>query len=77
MTKELLQRICSVNLRLYRQEVSGMTINNDQELQQIIASLTAKHNKNRIKKQLIREFEIVDGFPVLDEYEHIDDAPSI
>ena len=77
MTKELLQRICSVNLRLYRQEVSGMTINNDQELQQIIASSTAKHNKNRIKKQLIREFEIVDGFPVLDEYEHIDDAPSI
>ena len=54
-----------------------MTINNDQELQQIIASSTAKHNKNRIKKQLIREFEIVDGFPVLDEYEHIDDAPSI
>lgn len=36
-----------------------------------------KHNKNRIKKQLIREFEIVDGFPVLDEYEHIDDSPSI
>ena len=77
MTKELLQRICSVNLRLYRQEVSGMPINNDTELQQIIASSALKRNKANVKKQLIREYEIVDGFPVLDEYEHLNEAPSI
>ena len=27
--------------------------------------------RGKFKKQIVKEFEVVDGFPILDEYEHI------
>jgi hypothetical protein len=36
MTLELMHQIQSINLRLYRVEVSGIQINNDTELQNIV-----------------------------------------
>ena len=51
-----------------------MQINNDSELQNLVNSAhTARH---KIKKQMVKEYQIVDGFPILDEYEHLDSAPS-
>ena len=37
--------------------------------------INSAHNgqyKSKIKKQIVKEYEIVDGYPILDEYEHID-----
>lgn len=69
MTLELLQQIQSINLRLYRVEVSGVQINNDTELQNIVNTENRQY-RSKIKKQMVKEFEIVDGFPVLDEFDH-------
>ena len=70
MTIELLMQIQTVNLRIYRMEISGIQINNDGELQNIINSANNGQYRGKIKKQIVKEFEIVDGYPVLDEYEH-------
>jgi hypothetical protein len=51
-------------------EISGIQINNDGELQSIINSANNGQYRNKIKKQIVKEFEIIDGYPVLDEYEH-------
>ena len=47
-----------------------MPINNDAELQNIISMANAGRNRDKIKKQLVKEFEVVDGYPVLDEFAH-------
>jgi hypothetical protein len=69
MTLELMTQIQSINLRLYRVEVSGIQINNDTELQNIVNSENIQY-KSKIRKQMVKEFEIVDGFPILDEFNH-------
>lgn len=49
-----------------------MQITNDSELQNIINSANNGQYRFKIKKQIVKEYEIVDGYPILDEYEHID-----
>ena len=49
--------------------MSGVQINNDTELQNVVNSENHGRYKNKIKKQMVKEFEIVDGFPILDEFE--------
>ena len=49
-----------------------MQINNDTELQNVINSANNGQYRTKIKKQMVKEYEIVDGFPILDEYEHIE-----
>ena len=49
-----------------------MQINNDSELQNIINSANNGQYKSKIKKQIVKEYEIVDGYPILDEFEHVD-----
>ena len=39
MTIELMQQIQGVNIRIYRQEISGLQISNDSELQNMTHSL--------------------------------------
>ena len=72
MTIELMQEIQGINIRIYRLEISGLQINNDSELQNIVASCASRTGgnlyKSKIKKQMVKEFEIVDGHPILDEY---------
>lgn len=72
MTIELMQQIQSINIRLYRQEISGLHISNDSELSNIINSANNGQYKSKIKKQMVKEYEIVDGYPIMDEFEHID-----
>lgn len=50
-----------------------MQINNDSELQNLINSANNGQYRSKIKKQIVKEYEIVDGCPVLDEYEHLHD----
>jgi hypothetical protein len=47
-------------------------INNDSELQNIINSGTGGQYRSKVQKQMVKEFEIVDGFPILDEFEHLE-----
>lgn len=47
-----------------------MQISNDSELQNIVNSANNGQYKSKIKKQMVKEYEIVDGYPILDEYEH-------
>ena len=47
-----------------------MQINNDSELQNVVNSANNGQYRSKIKKQIVKEFEICDGYPVLDEYEH-------
>lgn len=72
MTKELMQQINSINIRIYKQEISGLQLNNDSELQNIVNSANNGQHKTKIKKQIVKEYEIVDGCPILDEFEHVD-----
>lgn len=67
-----MQEINSINIRIYRQEISGLQISNDSELQNIINSANNGQYKSKIKKQIVKEYEIVDGYPILDEFEHVD-----
>ena len=59
-------------MRLYRQEISGISIGNDAELQTIISMASKGQYRDKIRKQMIKEFQVVDGYPVLDEYTHTD-----
>lgn len=45
-----------------------MQIKNDEELSNVINSSNNGQYKSKIKKQMVKEYEIVDGFPILDEY---------
>ena len=47
-----------------------MQIHNDTELQTLINSANNGKYRSKIKKQMVKEYEIVDGFPILDEFEH-------
>jgi len=49
-----------------------LQINNDSELQNIVNSANNGQHKTKIKKQIVKEYEIVDGYPILDEFEHVD-----
>ena len=49
-------------------EVSGLQINNDTELQNVLYSDNAQYS-GKVKKQMVKEYEIVDGFPILDEFD--------
>jgi len=70
MTIELMSQIQSINVRLYRMEVSGIQINNDSELQNVVNSENVQQYKYKFKKQMVKEYEVVDGFPILDEFDH-------
>jgi hypothetical protein len=47
-----------------------VTITSDAELQSLINQ--SSKTQSRQRKQMVKEFEIVDGFPVLDEWEHLE-----
>mmetsp|Transcript_8554 Transcript_8554/g.14430 ORF Transcript_8554/g.14430 Transcript_8554/m.14430 type:complete len:116 (+) Transcript_8554:679-1026(+) len=49
-----------------------MQITSDSELQNIINSANQAQFRHKVKRQMVKEYEVVDGFPVLDEYEHLD-----
>lgn len=50
MTIELMNQIQSVNIRIYRMEVSGITLNNDTELQNVINTGNSGQYRDKIKK---------------------------
>ena len=50
MTTELLMEIQSINIRIYKCEISGLQINNDSELQNLVNSANNGKHRTKIKK---------------------------
>jgi hypothetical protein len=52
MTIELMQELQSINIRIYRLEISGIQINNDNELQNIFSIGASKSAGNAYKSKI-------------------------